>query len=59
MIDFIRITGMSREWVINHVRAGQDIVEKEIHEAGFRKTGEVKEILKENYIVVFTKPAQK
>ena len=39
VIDFHRIPGKSREWVLNHVRAGQEVVEKEIAEAGFKKTG--------------------
>ncbi len=57
VVDFIRIPGKSREWTLNHVRAGQDVVEKEIGAAGFRKTDEVKILFKENYFVVFTKPA--
>jgi predicted methyltransferase len=57
VVDFIRIPGQSREWVLNHVRAGQEVVEKEIAAAGFRKAAEVKEVLKENYLVVFEKPA--
>lgn len=55
IIDFIRIPGQSREWVLNHVRAGQDVVEKEITQAGFTKTGEHKNIFKENYFIVFEK----
>ena len=31
--------------------------EKEIVSAGFEKADEVKDLLKENYLVVFTKPA--
>jgi hypothetical protein len=57
VVDFLRIPGQSREWVLNHVRAGQEVVEKEIAAAGFRKAAEVKEVLKENYLVVFEKPA--
>ena len=57
VIDFIRIPGQSREWVLNHVRAGQDVVEKEIASAGFRKTGEVKDLFQENYFVAFEKAA--
>ena len=59
VVDFIRIPGKSREWTLKHVRAGQDVVEKEITAAGFRKTDEVKNLLKENYFVTFTKPAAK
>lgn len=57
VLDFIRIPGQSREWVLNHVRAGQEEVEKEITAAGFKKTGEVKDLFKENYLVTFEKPA--
>lgn len=56
VIDFVRIPGTSSEWVLGHVRAGQEVVEKEIIASGFEKAGEVKELLKENYLVVFTKP---
>lgn len=56
VIDFIRIPGQSREWILDHVRAGQDTVEKEIAAAGFRKADEVKDLFKENYLVIFTKP---
>lgn len=59
VIDFIRIEGKSREWTLNHVRAGQDIVEKEIAAAGFRKKSEVKDLLTENYFVIFEKPAKR
>ena len=55
VIDFIRIPGTSRAWILDHVRAGQDVVEAEISAAGFRKVSESKGILKENYIVVFEK----
>jgi ubiquinone/menaquinone biosynthesis C-methylase UbiE len=57
VVDFIREPGKSREWVLNHVRAGQDEVEKEITSAGFKKTGEVKDLFKENYFVTFEKGA--
>jgi ubiquinone/menaquinone biosynthesis C-methylase UbiE len=52
LIDFIRIPGESSEWVMGHVRAGQEWVEKEIAECGFRKTAEIKGLLQENYVVV-------
>jgi hypothetical protein len=54
VIDFHRIEGKSREWVLNHVRAGQDVVVKEIESSGFKKVTE-KKLLKENYFVVFEK----
>lgn len=60
VIDFRRIEGESREWVLGHVRAGQEVVTKEIESAGFKKAGEEK-LLKENYLIRFEKvePARK
>jgi ubiquinone/menaquinone biosynthesis C-methylase UbiE/intracellular sulfur oxidation DsrE/DsrF family protein len=58
VIDFHRIPGKSSDWVLNHVRAGQDVVEKEIASCDFKKTDEVKELLKDNYFITFTKPAK-
>jgi ubiquinone/menaquinone biosynthesis C-methylase UbiE len=55
VIDFIRMPDTSSDWVLKHVRAGQDVVEKEVAECGFRKVTEVKDLLKENYMVVFEK----
>jgi ubiquinone/menaquinone biosynthesis C-methylase UbiE len=57
VIDFHRIPGKSSDWNLKHVRAGQDVFEKEILSAGFEKSGEVKDLLKDNYFVLFTKPA--
>lgn len=55
VIDFHRIPGKSSDWILGHVRAGQEVVEKEIEEAGFKKTGEVKDLLQENYFIRFEK----
>jgi predicted methyltransferase len=55
IVDFRRVKGESTDWVMNHVRAGQDVVEKEVAEVGFKKVGEEKKLLKENYLVVFEK----
>lgn len=55
LIDFHRIKGKSSDWVMNHVRAGQEIFEAEIAEAGFKKVSENKDFLKENYFSVFEK----
>lgn len=55
VVDFKRIEGVSSAWTLNHVRAGQELVEKEIAAAGFKKTDEVKDLLKDNYLVVFTR----
>jgi 3-mercaptopyruvate sulfurtransferase SseA/precorrin-6B methylase 2 len=59
VIDFHRIFGKSRAWVLLHVRAGQEVVVKEIESSGFKKVAEEK-LLQENYFVVFEKvPAGK
>ena len=54
LIDFHRIEGKSSEWVLNHVRAGQEVVVKEIESSGFKPVAE-KKLLKENYFLVFEK----
>ena len=54
LIDFKRIKGESRDWVMGHVRAGQETFTEEIKAAGFRQAEESK-LLKENYCVVFEK----
>lgn len=53
LIDFKRIPGESSEFVMGHVRAGQEVFESEIVAAGFEKVDEVKDLLKENYFVKF------
>lgn len=56
VIDFERIPGQSREWVLNHVRAGKDVFRKEIEQAGFTFRGEVKiDGFQENYLLRFAK----
>ena len=55
LIDFKRIPGGSSDFVMGHVRAGQDVFESEIVAAGFEKVGEVTDVLKENYFVRFRK----
>lgn len=55
LIDFKRIPGESSDFVMGHVRAGQDVFESEVIAAGFEKVGEVKDVLKENYFVRFKK----
>src|SRR6266852_6356098 len=54
VVDFKRIPGVSSEWVLNHVRAGQEVVTKEILSAGFKVVDEPK-FLSENYSLVFEK----
>jgi ubiquinone/menaquinone biosynthesis C-methylase UbiE len=54
VVDFKRVPGVSSEWVLNHVRAGQEVVTKEILSAGFKLVDEPK-FLSENYCLVFEK----
>jgi predicted methyltransferase len=54
LIDFHRVEGKSSEFVMGHVRAGQEVFVREITAAGFKETGQ-ESILKENYFVRFEK----
>src|SRR5262245_25504531 len=58
LIDFHRIKGKSSEWVMGHVRAGQEVFVREITAAGFEVVGE-QTILKENYFVRFATQAMR
>jgi ubiquinone/menaquinone biosynthesis C-methylase UbiE len=54
VVDFKRIPGVSSEWMMTHVRAGQEVFESEIVAAGFTKVGEPL-TFKDNYVVRFRK----
>jgi predicted methyltransferase len=54
LVDFRRVKGESSSWVLDHVRAGQEVFTREILAAGFKQIEEVK-LLKENYFVRFKK----
>ncbi|HED65774.1 MAG TPA: methyltransferase domain-containing protein [Planctomycetes bacterium] len=57
VVDFERIEGVTREWLLSHVRAGKDVVRSEIEAAGFEFVDEPKvEGLKENYVLRFRRP---
>jgi len=56
LVDFKRIEGESSDWTLTHVRAGQEVFEAEVLKSGFVKMGENKELLKDNYFIVFQKP---
>lgn len=56
LVDFRRVPGVSSDWVLGHVRAGQEVFTAEIEAAGFRQTGEG-DFLKENYFVHFLRTA--
>ena len=53
LIDFKRIPGESSDFVMGHVRAGQEVFEAEVIAAGFGKIEDVKDVLTENYFVKF------
>jgi len=55
LIDFHHIKGKTSDWVMNHVRAGQDVFTREIVESGFRQIEERKDLLKESYFLRFEK----
>jgi len=57
VIDFRRVEGSSTDWVLTHVRAGQEVFEAEIQQAGFKKVDEAADLLRENYLLVFEKPS--
>lgn len=56
VLDFEKIPGKSRKWILDHVRANKETVRNEIVEAGFTFKDEVKiEGFKENYVLRFVK----
>jgi len=56
LLDFEKIPGKSRKWIIDHVRANKEEVKKEIISAGFLFKEEVKiDDFKENYVLRFVK----
>jgi predicted methyltransferase len=57
VIDYHRIEGVSSDWILNHVRAGQDVFRNEIESAGFKLVEEPK-LLKENYYMIFERVDQ-
>jgi predicted methyltransferase len=55
LIDYRRIPGESADWILGHVRAGQEVFTQEIIDAGFKQLEEKKGLLKESYFVRFEK----
>jgi ubiquinone/menaquinone biosynthesis C-methylase UbiE len=55
VVDFERIPGKSRKWVLGHVRAGKEVFTAEIEAAGFALLDEPQVGLKENYLRRFVK----
>jgi predicted methyltransferase len=57
LVDFERIPGVSREWLLEHVRAGKQEVIAELESFGFELVEEVEiEGLEENYALRLRKP---
>ncbi|GAB5033118.1 methyltransferase type 11 [Nannochloropsis oceanica] len=61
LIDFHRIPGKiwshPPDWVLSHVRAGQEVFKAEIEEAGFELEREITlSNLQENYFLIFVNP---
>jgi predicted methyltransferase len=56
VVDFERIPGTSREWILDHVRADKKSVIKEIEQAGFVYEEELPVALEENYVLRFRRP---
>ncbi|QEF98509.1 Ubiquinone/menaquinone biosynthesis C-methyltransferase UbiE [Stieleria maiorica] len=57
VIDFDRIPGKSREFILGHVRAGKDVFRGEIEKGGFEFVDEVQiPAFEENYLLRFRKP---
>ena len=56
VVDFERIPGVTRDWLMDHVRAGKEVFMAEILEAGFELIEEVDfPELEENYVLRFRK----
>lgn len=57
IVDFERIPGTSREWILNHVRADKQTVRAEVEAAGFVFEDEPRlDGLEENYVLRFRNP---
>ena len=57
VIEFERIPGTSRPWIVDHVRAGKEVFRAEIEAAGFTFVEEVEiEGFVENYFHIYEKP---
>jgi ubiquinone/menaquinone biosynthesis C-methylase UbiE len=56
VVDFDRIPGKTREWLLDHVRAGKEVFREEIEAGGFAFVEEVKiSGFEENYFIKFRK----
>ncbi|MEO0481771.1 MAG: methyltransferase domain-containing protein [Planctomycetota bacterium] len=58
IVDFERIPGVSRDWVLRHVRCGKEIVRSEVEAAGFEFSREISiDGIRENFVLEFRAPA--
>lgn len=55
LVDFEREEGVSRPWILDHVRCGKATVVAEVEAAGFARVEEVDLGLQENYFLRFRK----
>lgn len=53
LVEFSRIEGESSEWIMGHVRAGEEVFVREIEESGFRRLDELEGVFKESYLIRF------
>lgn len=53
VIDFHRIEGESSDWILGHVRAGEDVFTSEIEAAGFERIERRADLLDDNYFLRF------
>lgn len=59
LVDYERLPGISRPWVLNHIRAGKRTFRDEVTKAGFQFVDEVPiPEFEENYLLRFRKPAE-
>ena len=57
IVDFHRIEGKTKKWLMEHVRAGQEVFAAEISAAGFRRLPDPPhDFLVDNYLMVFERP---
>ena len=54
VIDFKKIPGVSRDWILGHVRCNQEETTAEIVDAGFELI-DTPDIMKEQYVLRFRK----
>ncbi len=56
VVDFKRIPGVSEPWVLGHVRAGEEVVRREITAAGFDLVESRDDLMRGQFFLRFRKP---